>query len=359
MIEQITSETVQTRLPWVADLRLHEQMVFGILQDTEGALTHVALVTPGELEWVVDIRQHVVIDSDSVSFELQRALHELLAYAQSRCVWRVRVVGLPLQPEFLPFDMSVMRRDETYCLVAIRRQLAPHEVLYEDDDLIAINKPSGLLVHKTDIATRVPVAALQMVRDYVGHHVWPVHRLDRPTSGVLLFAKSADIANELTNLFARKYVNKRYYAGVRGWAPAQGEERSPIRPKGEKEDILKPEQTATTAFTLIRHIELPVPMAPFETTRLSLVEARPLTGRKHQIRRHMRRLNHHVLGDSSYGDGRYNQLLKERFGVYRLLLHASQLSFIHPTTKEPVGIEAPLPEEFESIFGAITHREQA
>ncbi|HEV2852984.1 MAG TPA: pseudouridine synthase [Thermoanaerobaculia bacterium] len=208
-------------------------------------------------------------------------------------------------------------------------------VLFRDENLLAVDKPSGLAVHRG--AARDRVFALQTVRDRVGRHVHAVHRLDRATSGVLLFALDPATARRMRERFEAGEVAKRYLALVRGIPPEAGVIDHPV-PREED----GPRVPAVTEFRRL---------AVFE--RYSLVEARPLTGRRHQIRRHFKHLSHPLIGDVRYGKGEHNRLFRERFGLHRLALHALELAFPHPGTGEPLRITAPVPEDLAGPLRAL------
>lgn len=208
-------------------------------------------------------------------------------------------------------------------------------VLFRDEILLAVDKPSGLAVHRG--AARDRVVALQLVRDRVGRHVHAVHRLDRATSGVLLFALDPATARRMQERFEAGEVEKRYLALVRGIPPEAGLIDHPV-PKDED----GPRVPAATEFRRL---------AVFE--RYALVEARPLTGRRHQIRRHFKHISHPLIGDVRYGKGEHNRLFRERFGLHRLALHALELAFPHPGTGEPLRITAPVPEDLARPLRAM------
>jgi tRNA pseudouridine65 synthase len=217
--------------------------------------------------------------------------------------------------------------------------------LFEDEHLVAIDKPPGLLVHRTQLAAHEEVAALQLLRDQLGRPVWPVHRLDRGTSGVLLFALSAEVASRLGAMFEQGLMDKkRYLALVRGW-PAEdaGVVDHPLARDPEKPSAGQPLLQAQTRWRLLRRLEWPVASdARFATTRIALVEAEPLQGRRHQIRRHLKHIAHPILGDATHGKGPLNRAVAAHLGQQRLWLHAQRLAFVHPLTGAPLQIEAPL-----------------
>ncbi|WP_439136445.1 tRNA pseudouridine(65) synthase TruC, partial [Pseudomaricurvus sp.] len=212
-------------------------------------------------------------------------------------------------------------------------------VIYRDEHLFVVNKPSGLLVHRSEIDRHETRFALQIARDQIGQRVYPVHRLDKPTSGVLIFALSPDAARTLSRAIEDKQVRKTYHAVVRGYAPENGyidhalkEELDKYTDKQARQD--KPPQSAQTHFRRLATIELPVEIERYPQSRYSLVECFPETGRKHQIRRHMKHINHPIIGDAKHGRGRHNRYFSSELDAGRLLLHASDMQTPHPETGE-------------------------
>jgi len=208
-------------------------------------------------------------------------------------------------------------------------------ILYRDGLLLAVNKPSGIAVHRG--LSRERIAVLQLARTAVGKRVYPVHRLDRATSGALLLALDSGTARRLQQKLEAGEVGKRYLALVRGIPPEEGVIDHPVprSPRG-------PRVPAVTEFRRL---------ATFE--RYALVEARPLTGRFHQIRRHFKHLSHPLIGDVRYGKGEHNRIFRERFGLHRLALHAVELAFDHPETGERLRIVAPVPDDLAEPLRAM------
>jgi tRNA pseudouridine65 synthase len=217
-------------------------------------------------------------------------------------------------------------------------------ILYQDEHLVAINKPNGLLVHRTRIAEENKTFALQLLRNQLGQRVYPLHRLDRPTSGVLLFGLSKEYAQKLMPLFEERGVSKNYLAIVRGYV-----KESESIEYALKEETYKDPQYALTEYKRLATVELPVPVGRYQTARYSLVEATPLTGRMHQIRKHFAHISHYIIGDKKHGDWRHNQMFAEQLQTPFLLLHAYSVQFIHPFTGVSVYIKAPLPAHFSNI----------
>lgn len=232
------------------------------------------------------------------------------------------------------------------------------EILYRDEHFVAINKPSGLLVHKSMIDRHEIYYAMKMLRDQIGQWVYPVHRLDKPTSGVLLFALDKESARLLSVAFREKEIEKTYIAVVRGYTPESGVIEHPLKEKLDKisdkdADKDKAAQEALTHYKTKATVEINAAVGRYEKTRYSLVELLPKTGRKHQLRRHLKHINHHILGDTKYGRGEHNTFIRECYGVYRLLLHASSLSFTHPYSGVEIVLSADLDDTFKELFKAF------
>ena len=218
------------------------------------------------------------------------------------------------------------------------------EIIYEDENLIAINKPHGLLVHQSSIARDATEFALQMLRDQVGKHVSPVHRLDRKTSGILLFAldKSAEIA--MHQQFMNIQTDKKYLAILRGFAPDSMDIDYPLaKENGTMQDAL-------TSFRTLQRAEVNIPFGKHATSRYSLVEATPKTGRMHQLRRHFSHILHPIIGDRTHGCNKQNKFFLEQWNMSTMLLHASELSFTHPVTSERIHLKAQLHDEFKRVL---------
>jgi len=255
-------------------------------------------------------------------------------------------------------------------------------VLYQDEYLVAVDKPTGLFVHRSFMDKDEIYFALQLVRDQIGKYVYPVHRLDRPTSGVLLFALTKEIAKRMNEAFANKSnganggidinaeagleleqnrdaeLTKTYYALVRGHLPIVEQNTLIDYSLKEKLDKLgdknvsrdKAPQSAQTYYQVIKQASLAISLGKFDSVRYSLVRVEPVTGRRHQIRRHLAHLRHPIIGDINYGDNKQNPFFIKHFGFKRLMLIARSLSFIHPITKKKVTITAEFDEQWQQVF---------
>lgn len=221
------------------------------------------------------------------------------------------------------------------------------EIIYKDEEIVAINKPNGLLVHRSPIASRETVFAVQTLRDQLEQDVFLIHRLDRKTSGVLLFALNREVARELTEQFVDRTVSKRYLAIVRGYFPESVTvDYDLTNDRGKVQD-------AVTEFKRLCTTELDIPLGNHNTSRYSLIEARPFTGRQHQIRKHCSHLRHPIIGDRPYGCSKQNRLFKVRWNMMTSLLHAKELRLRHPVDGRELILEAGLNPEFVRMIGVL------
>lgn len=217
---------------------------------------------------------------------------------------------------------------------------------------MAINKPHGLLVHRSMIASDASEFAVQLLRDQLGQRVYPVHRLDRKTAGVLLFALSDSMNSIMQQQFMDGAVHKSYLAIVRGYTPDELTIDYPLR-KDDGNGVTGVLQEAVTHLKTLQQTEVPLPFGKHTTSRYSLVKLTPTTGRMHQLRRHMAHILHPIIGDRPHGCNKQNKLFKEHFEMNTMLLHAQQLTFTHPVTEEPITITAPFQTEFGRMLGAL------
>jgi tRNA pseudouridine65 synthase len=224
------------------------------------------------------------------------------------------------------------------------------QVVYQDDYIVAVNKPHGLLVHKSSIANDASEFALQIVRDQLGKHVYPVHRLDRKTGGLLIFALDEESLKLMQQLFIKHNIQKKYLAVVRGFTPESGIIDYPL--KKENGTI----QEALTIFRTLKHTEIDIPSGKHQTSRYSLVETEPRTGRMHQLRRHFAHIMHPIIGDRPHGCNKQNRIFKERWNMTTMLLHAAEVRFNHFITGKEIQIKAPLHEEFQSALSIFNFR---
>ena len=218
------------------------------------------------------------------------------------------------------------------------------EILYQDEYIIAINKPSGLLVHKSFYARDAKIFAIQELRNQIGgQHVYPIHRLDRKTSGVLLFALDKEALKIMNDRFATREVEKKYLAILRGWSP----DELTIDYDLTNDDGIK--QNAITYFHRLQKAEIELEFNNHPTSRYSLVEAIPETGRMHQLRKHFKHILHPILGSRPHGCNKQNKLWLENFELKGMMLHAHQLVFNHPITNERITLNATINEEFQKV----------
>lgn len=218
------------------------------------------------------------------------------------------------------------------------------KIIYKDTYLIAINKPHGLAVHRSTYVRNTDVFAVQELRNQIGQFVYPCHRIDRKTSGILLFALNTEINALMQKQFAENQVKKKYLAIVRGYTDDYGLINSPLI--NEKDKI----QEAITEYRTLKRAELDIPSGKFKTSRYSLVEAYPQTGRLHQIRKHFAHILHPIIGDRPHGCNKQNKLFKDRFEMTTMMLHAAEIVFNHPVTKKEVIIQANIQSEFKRMI---------
>ena len=246
-----------------------------------------------------------------------------------RCLYPQTLEGIGVKTSISQFDFSA-----SLGTFAQLRSAMEFPILFQDAHFVAINKPSGWLVHRTGIS-QDRVFVLQELRNQIGQHVFPVHRLDRGTSGVLLFALDASSARAAQAALEDRESKKTYLTIVRGWVAPIGMIDVALEKDGTGEL-----QHAVTTYRCIAHAELPIPVDRYATARYSLVEVRLHTGRMHQIRRHFAHLRHPVLCDRKRGDRHHNRMWAEQLGIDKIMLCARSLQFTHPFTQELVYLEA-------------------
>jgi tRNA pseudouridine65 synthase len=235
-------------------------------------------------------------------------------------------------------------------------------ILYQDEYIVAVDKPPGLFVHRSFMDKDEIYFALQLVRDQIGQYVYPLHRLDRPTSGVLLFALTQDVARMMGQAFSERNIHKTYYALTRGHLLEDGlidyalkEKLDELGDKNVSRD--KEAQSAQTHFQAIASASLPVSLGKFSSVRYSLIKCQPHTGRRHQIRRHLAHLRHPIIGDINYGDNKQNPFFGEYFGFKRLMLIAKSLNFTHPITQQEITITAGFDAQWQGVFNELKWHE--
>lgn len=218
------------------------------------------------------------------------------------------------------------------------------EILYQDPNLIAINKPHGLLVHRSPIASDASEFAIQMLRDQINQYVYPCHRLDRKTSGVLLFAKDKETQANVNKIFQERTIDKEYVAIVRGWTNDETHiDYALTNDKGTTQDAV------TDLITLDRS-EMAIPLGKYQTQRYSLVLLKPRTGRFHQLRKHMAHLRHPIIGDRPHGCNKQNKLFREQWDMMTMMLHARRLQIPAPYG---ITINAEISTEFERVLSIL------
>ncbi|MDK4683660.1 tRNA pseudouridine(65) synthase TruC [Kingella negevensis] len=233
------------------------------------------------------------------------------------------------------------------------------QILHQTPNLIAVNKPAGMLVHRTWLDRHETQFLMQTLRDQIGQHVFPVHRLDRPTSGVMLFALNRETAHALSQQFEQHQIHKTYWAIVCGWTDPSGTIDHPL--KEQLDDIAdrhanpdKAAQSAITHYQTLAQTEQPFSSnKKFPTSRYSWLALHPQTGRKHQLRRHLKHIFHPIIGDTTHGDLKQNKAVQQFCGNTRLLLHARSLTFLQPENQQIIEITAPVDEQWAQVQHAF------
>ncbi|MCW4631816.1 MULTISPECIES: pseudouridine synthase [Marinomonas] len=255
--------------------------------------------------------------------------------------------------------MSIVDATVNSILTSQNVEPEPLSILFKDDHIVAVNKPSGLLVHRTNLAKDEEDAVVQRLRDQTGQWVFPVHRLDRGTSGVLVMAFTPEVARRLSAQFSASETQKTYHCLVRGFCDEVGVIHYPLAKLNEQKGrsrfkIEGTEKDAETHFKCLVQYQLPIPVSRYDAMRLSWIEVTPKQGRKHQIRRHFKHQLHPLVGDSCYGCRHINKVTKDIWPEdFRLMLHASSLQFSHPITNQIITIKAELSAEILNVLNRL------
>ncbi|PIQ25544.1 pseudouridylate synthase [bacterium (Candidatus Blackallbacteria) CG17_big_fil_post_rev_8_21_14_2_50_48_46] len=221
-------------------------------------------------------------------------------------------------------------------------------IIYRDERFIAIHKPAGLLVHRSPIDASETEFAVQKLRVQIDRPVFPLHRLDKPTSGLLIFAFDSEAASRLSEQFSNHTIQKSYLAIVRGYSPDQAHIDYPVKAQQDKYFKTNIQQGITDLSTLAK-CELEIANDRYEKSRYSLVELRPQTGKRHQLRYHMKHISHPIIGDPKYGKKVHNDIFKAHFDCSRLLLASIGLRFTHPFRHEQVTITCLPSDDFMAV----------
>lgn len=221
------------------------------------------------------------------------------------------------------------------------------EIIYQDEYCIFVSKPNNVLVHHAHHSRNKidEDSLLQLLVNQTGHKFYPIHRLDRKTSGIILLAKDRSYVSKFQELFTNNEIQKIYYGVVRGFAPESKVIDSPV--KGRDAEVYK---EAETHLILLDNIVLDIPVKPYDTSRYSLVEMRPKTGRMHQLRIHMNKISHPLINDAKYGDKNHDVMYEQQFGWKNLFLHAGSLEFKHPFTGKKLKLKSSFPDDWISLF---------
>lgn len=219
------------------------------------------------------------------------------------------------------------------------------QICHADEHFVVVNKPPGILVHKTNMDINEKITVMQLLEEQLGHRVYPVHRLDKGTSGTNIFSFDGKTSDYFRRAFIDKRVDKTYFAICRGWLEDQVLVDHPVYTS-----TLKNKAEAVTGITPLAKTEIDVAVGPYEKSRYTLVKAEPQTGRWHQIRQHCSHLRHPIIKDGRHGDYRHNRMFLERYGTETVLLHAGQITFTHPEKLVSICVTAKLPEFWKPVL---------
>jgi tRNA pseudouridine65 synthase len=221
------------------------------------------------------------------------------------------------------------------------------EIIFEDETILIVNKPNNVLIHKSYYARNIKdETLLELLHKQTGLKLYPVHRLDRKTSGILVLSKQKEQVSIFQELFNTNEIQKTYLGIVRGFVTVPLLINSPV--KNPDTQIYK---EAETHCKPLQTVQLTIPVHPYETSRYSLVELKPSTGRMHQLRIHMNKTSHPIVGDYKYGDRFHNRMFENEFNCHNLFLHAVSLNFTHPITKKQLHVQAEVPKDWTKVFG--------
>lgn len=221
------------------------------------------------------------------------------------------------------------------------------DVIYEDEYILCVSKPNNVVVHHAHHSRNVADedSLLQMIQQQFNQKMYPIHRLDRKTSGIILLAKETKFVAKFQELFTKNEIQKTYYGIVRGHAPETKVIDSPV--KGRDANVHKDAETHLFTF---KTVTVDIPVKPYDTSRYSLVKLQPKTGRLHQLRIHMNKISHPLIGDPKYGDKNHNTMFIDKFDCENLFLHAYSLDFTHPYSNEKLSIKADYPKDWYIVF---------
>mgnify|MGYP006095007001 CR=1 FL=1 len=220
------------------------------------------------------------------------------------------------------------------------------EIIFEDEYLVAVNKPNNFIIHESHYSRNIrETTLLAFLKEQLGYQVYPAHRLDRKTSGIIILLKDKEYASQFQELFMSKSIQKTYYAIVRGFSPPAGTIDSPV--KNDDTGIYK---DALTQYKTIANVMVDIPVQPYDSSRYSLVQLMPETGRMHQLRKHLNKISYPIIGDYKYGDRFHNRMFETEFNCIYMFLHAHQLEFIHPITNQKLLLKADFPTDWKMLF---------
>ena len=221
------------------------------------------------------------------------------------------------------------------------------EIIYQDNYCLLVTKPNNVLVHHAHHSRNKieEESLIQLIENQFGKRYYPIHRLDRKTSGIILLASKREYVASFQALFTNNEIQKIYYGVVRGFSQDNKIINSPV--KGRDALVYR---EAETHLNCLDKIELNIPVKPYDSSRYSLVELRPKTGRMHQLRIHMNKVSTPLINDAKYGDKNHDLMYAKQFGWKNLFLHAGSLEFIHPFTNKKLILKSSFSEDWVQLF---------
>lgn len=220
------------------------------------------------------------------------------------------------------------------------------KIIFKDEYIVVVNKPNNFIIHESHYARNIrEITLLDFLQKQLGYPVYPAHRLDRKTSGIIILLKEKLFVAHFQALFTNNAIHKTYYAIVRGFSKSAGTIDSPV-----KNDDTGAYKTALTNYESIANIELDIPVPPYNSSRYSLIKLMPETGRMHQLRKHLNKINHPIVGDYKYGDRFHNRMFETQFNCIYMFLHAYSISFVHPITNKELDLTAEFPKDWLQLF---------
>lgn len=326
----------------IACFKLHQPIVINY-KSQSFEIPLIELPAPKKAKVSIDGLEH---------FEMATSFHpQKMQLQYPRLTWNTSGMNKVFNPEIeLEFSSGAVKFHQQSLEQVITTEIKQGllNFTYEDEHILAIDKPAGFFIQPPENSgfyIDPNKICLNHLEDHFKTKIYPIHRLDSPTTGLTLFAKSRQAAVNMSALFKNKQINKKYWAFVRGHTDQAGEINLPLQnPKTGQ--ISK----AFTAYRTLAKIELLQTVQKYPTSRYSLIEVAPQTGKWHQIRRHFDQIAHPLIGDIVHGDSHHNRFFRDELGLQGLWLRATELKFEHPISRKPLLLIAPTNLKWEKIL---------